>query len=127
MEARVFNIKANSNELKEMMNSLAQALVDLYINSNMEFKILMNDDQMIKTITKWFSDAISTLINQHYVIAGYGKEKEILLSSYSNAIFSGLKQIFDMAEGKDPDRLLEIVKIYLNSYINMLDMDIREK
>ena len=127
MEARVLNIKANSNELKEMMNSLAQALVDLYINSNMEFKILMNDDQMIKTITKWFSDAISTLINQHYVIAGYGKEKEILLSSYSNAIFSGLKQIFDMAEGKDPDRLLEIVKIYLNSYINMLDMDIREK
>ena len=127
MEARVFNIKANSNELKEMMNSLAQALVDLYINSNMEFKILMNDEKMINTITKWFSDAISTLINQHYVIAGYGKEKEILLSSYSNAIFSGLKQIFDMAEGKEPDRLLEIVKIYLNSYINMLDMDIREK
>ena len=127
MEARVFNIKANSNELKEMMNSLASALVDLYINSNMEFKILMNDEQMINTITKWFSDAISTLINQHYVIAGYGKEKEILLSSYSHAIFSGLKQIFDMAEGKEPDRLLEIVKIYLNSYINMLDMDIREK
>lgn len=34
MEARVFNIKANIDDLKQLMSDLSERLVDIYLNNN---------------------------------------------------------------------------------------------
>lgn len=127
MEARVFNIKANIDDLKHLMSDLSDRLVDIYLNNNVEFRILMEDKELNDKIIEWFSNSISSLINQHYLTSGYSSEKSILAYAYASSILNGLKQIFSLAEDLSGDRLHDLLDIYLNSYIVMLDQDIRNR
>lgn len=125
MEARVFNIKANVDELHELMNNLADNLVDIYYHHKIEFNILMMNSKLNQSITDWFSKAIISLINQHFSINGYLNEKEVLSRSYATSIFAGVKEIFK-SNNLDKDSLSLILKTYLNSYLSLLDSDIRK-
>ena len=125
MEARVFNIKANVDELHELMNNMADNLVDIYYHHKIEFNILMMNSKLNQSITDWFSKAIISLINQHFSINGYLNEKEVLSRSYATSIFAGVKEIFK-SNSLDKDSLSFILKTYLNSYLSLLDSDIRK-
>ena len=125
MEARVFNIKANVNELHELMNNMADNLVEIYYHHKIEFNILMMNSKLNQSITDWFSKAIISLINQHFSINGYLNEKEVLSRSYATSIFAGVKEIFK-SNSLDKDSLSLILKTYLNSYLSLLDSDIRK-
>ena len=125
MEARVFNIKANVNELHELMNNMADNLVEIYYHHKIEFNILMMNSKLNQSITDWFSKAIISLINQHFSINGYLNEKEVLSRSYATSIFAGVKEIFK-SNNLDKDSLSLILKTYLNSYLSLLDSDIRK-
>ena len=125
MEARVFNIKANVDELHELMNNLADSLIDIYYHHKIEFNILMMNSKLNQSITDWFSKAIISLINQHFSINGYLNEKEVLSRSYATSIFAGVKEIFK-SNNLDKDSLSLILKTYLNSYLSLLDSDIRK-
>lgn len=126
MEARVFNIKADVNELHKLLNTLSDKLVDVYMANKQEFNILMMDSVLNEEITDWFSNAIRTLINQHFEIEGHSVEKEVLSRSYAVSIFSGMREIFKNNNNLDADELNLLFKTYLNSYIYMLDCDIRK-
>ena len=125
METRVFNIKADVNELSDVMNQLADRLVDVYQKHKIEFNILMMNSGVNKELIEWFSKAINSLIDQHFPIEGFSNEKTILSRSYAISIFAGLREIFRRTT-IEKDKLKILVKTYLNSYIVMLDSDIRK-
>lgn len=125
METRVFNIKADVNELSDVMNQLADRLVDVYQKHKIEFNILMMNSGVNKELIEWFSKAINSLIDQHFPIEGFSNEKTILSRSYAISIFAGMREIFRRTT-IEKDQLKVLVKTYLNSYIVMLDSDIRK-
>ena len=125
METRVFNIKADVNELSAVMNELADRLVDVYQRHKIEFNILMMNSGVNKDITGWFANAIHSLIDQHFPMEGFNNEKTILSRSYAISIFAGMREIFRRTT-IEKDQLKFLVKTYLNSYIVMLDSDIRK-
>lgn len=125
METRVFNIKADVNELSDVMNQLADRLVDVYQKHKIEFNILMMNSGVNKELIEWFSRAINSLIDQHFPIEGFSNEKTILSRSYAISIFAGMREIFRRTT-IEKDQLKVLVKTYLNSYIVMLDSDIRK-
>ena len=125
METRVFNIKADVNELSDVMNQLADRLVDVYQKHKIEFNILMMNSGVNKELIEWFSRAINSLIDQHFPIEGFSNEKTILSRSYAISIFAGMREIFRRTT-IEQDHLKILVKTYLNSYIVMLDSDIRK-
>ena len=79
-----------------------------------------------KELSEWFSSMISSLIEQHYLIPQLKIDKDILSHSYAASIFTGVKEIFSLADNSDEESLVRIVKTYLNSYVSMLDDDIRK-
>ena len=125
METRVFNIKADVNELSDVMNQLADRLVDVYQKHKIEFNILMMNSGVNKELIEWFSKAINSLIDQHFPIEGFSNEKTILSRRYAIYIFAGMREIFRRTT-IEKDQLKVLVKTYLNSYIVMLDSDIRK-
>lgn len=128
MEARVFSIKANVDDLHVLMNTLAERIVEIYLDHPQEFNILMMQSKLNNDLTDWFSNAINSLIEQHFLVPGFRQEKEILSHSYAVSIFTGMKEIFSVADRfEDAGRLTMIVKTYLNSYVSMLDSDIRRQ
>lgn len=126
METRVFNLKADINDLRNLMNQLAEKLVDIYMRNKVEFNILMMQSNLNKELSEWFSSMISSLIEQHYLIPQLKLDKDILSHSYAASIFTGVKEIFSLADNSDEESLVRIVKTYLNSYVLMLDDDIRK-
>jgi len=125
METRVFNLKANIHDLKKLMNTFAINLVRIYIKRPDEFNILMLHSDLNKELVSWFSNAIKSLIEQHFIVPGHNLEKQLLANAYAQSIFSGLSEIFKL-NNLDQEQLENVVKAYLNSYINILDSDIRK-
>lgn len=123
MEARVFNMKANIQELSELMDDLADRLVDTYFAHQKEFKILILHSDYNHEIIDWFYKAISSLIEQHFLIDKFKKYKQTLSQAYAVAIFSGIAEIFKDND-LDPLTLKRIISIYLNSFIVLLDSGI---
>lgn len=119
------NLKYSTDELRQILNELADNLVDIYKDHKIEFNILMYNSKINERITNWFTDAINVLINNYFDIEGYEKEKYILSKSYAESIFMGMRVIFKEND-LDINRLKTIVRAYLNSYIYMLDADIRK-
>lgn len=125
METRVFTLKANIDDLKDLMNKFSERLVEIYVNHSDEFNILMMHSELSEELTNWFSMAIRSLIEQHYLIPGYKTDRDILSHAYASSIFTGIKEIFKNTSYDDKDILIRIVKTYLNSYVVMLDNDIK--
>ena len=120
MEPRVFDMKTDPSQLINMVDQLSYRLVDLYMNKEEEFNILLNDVQLNDTIRNWFEATIRNLIFQSYTVADRRKERDILAHAYASAVFEGLKQIFLKAE-KNEKELLRIVRTYLNSFMKMVN------
>ena len=120
MEPRVFDMKTDPSQLINMVDQLSYRLVDLFMNKEEEFNILLNDVQLNDTIRNWFEATIRNLIFQSYTVADRRKERDILAHAYASAVFEGLKQIFLKAE-KNEKELLRIVRTYLNSFMKMVN------
>jgi len=125
MEISVFNVKADINELNLMMDQLAEKLVDIYESKKTEFNILMMNSKLNQEMIEWFSNAIHSLINQHFLLEGFSSEKKILSRSYAVSIFAGMKEIFRISS-LEKEKLKSVVKIYLRSYLVLLDSDLRK-
>lgn len=123
METRVFNIKANVSELSDLLDQLSDRLVDTYNDHPTEFNILMMHSNLNKELTAWFSHAINSLIEQHFLLQGHHEEKNILANAYAVSIFSGIQEIFKN-NNVDQETLKRVVSTYLHSYIVLLESDI---
>ena len=125
METRVFNIKPDVNELKKILDELADKLVDIYFKHKTEFNILMLHSRLSEEITDWFSNIINDMISQNYIMEASNKDKDALSKAYAESAFTGIKVLFRDADSK-PNTLKSLVKTYLRSFVYMLDEDVRK-
>ena len=120
MQPRVFSMKADTIELSNLMDNLADRLVDSYFEHKTEFNILILHTDYNSDIVNWFSKSITSLIEQHFLLESHKEYRQILSNAYAIAIYSGVREIFKN-NNLDPITLKRIISIYLNSYIVLLD------
>ncbi len=125
-EARVFNIRTDTNELSELMERFADRMMDIYQHYRSEFLILLSDDRTNEMLYHWISKTIRSLVSQHFLFDGQQPEREALVHSYATSICSGMKEIFH-SEELSPDSLRTILQIYLRSFVMLLDSDLTQR
>ena len=110
--------------IRERLSTMSDRLVDIYDAHKIEVSILMMGTELNKQITDWFADLISVLIAGKFSMLDRADERLKLLSQcYAHSIFSGIKTILRESKSSKEDMRL-MVKIYLNSFLSMLDSDI---
>ena len=123
-ETRVFNVSLSTGEIREKLDVMSEQLVDIYVESPQEFKILMLHSRLNEKLTDWFSGIIKTLIMQNYPIAMYDKECDVLSRCFAVSIFDGFRELFNR-EDLNADELKQLSKIYFCTLVYILDTDIR--
>ena len=109
-------------EIKEMLASLSEGLVDIYRKHRTEVRILMMGSKLNRELTAWFAAVIADLISRRFPFGKEDPRVKIMSTCYSEAIFGGVKNI--LADTSLPeDSIKHMVNIYCNSYLMMLDQD----
>ena len=110
--------------IKERLSTMSDRLVDIYDSHRIEVSILMMGTELNKKITDWFANLIAALIAGNFGMLDRRDERLAILSQcYAHSIFSGIKTILRESKSSKEDMRL-MVKIYLNSFLSMLDNDI---
>ncbi|MBQ7246063.1 MAG: helix-turn-helix transcriptional regulator [Firmicutes bacterium] len=122
-EREGFNFDASKEELSVMMDKLSDGMIDAYVKHKMEFNILMMNSKLNDNIVDWFKGLITGLIAKHYDVKEDDKNVNIIAKGYAIAIFHGIREILKISD-MDTESLKRITKIYLNSYLSMLDFNI---
>ena len=125
METRVFNLKPDIKELKEMLDKLVEGLVDIYSKNKTEFNILMLHSRLNEEITNWFTDIVNSLIADNFIMEGINQDRDILSRSYAESVFAGIRVLF-RDDNSNSDILKNLLKTYLRSFVYMLDSDLRK-
>lgn len=123
MEPRVFNLKPNVEDVKANFDEFADNLVDIYFKNKTEFNILILHSRVSEEMINKFSEIISDMISQFFVLNNLSTEKDILCLAYANSLFSGIQTIFNNTKD-DSSYLKVMIKTYLRSFLYMLDNDI---
>ena len=122
MSSDDFQLNASVDELRQMVSELSGGLVDIYLRHKSEVNILMLNSSLNKGITDWFTRVISTLIIRVHHLEDKKEIVDIVSHGYAVAVFDGIKDIFRNASISD-EQLKTVVRIYLNSYLRMLDQN----
>lgn len=117
-----FNFDASQEELADMLDKLSDGMIDAYSKHKMEFNILMMNSKLNDNIVDWFKGLITGLIAKHYNVSQDDKDVNTLAKGYAIAIFHGIREILKIAD-TDKENLKRITKIYLNSYLSMLNFE----
>ena len=119
-----FSFPESIEVLKNVINELSDNIVDIYMSYKDEFNILMMGSELNNSLMKWFTNLINFLITSTH--AGKDPDQVAMLArSYCVAMISGLKELFWIND-VDIDRLKDLVKIYLQGFVYMLQVDIRK-
>ena len=116
------DINMTVSQYIEVLDDLADRLVDIYAKHRIEFNILMMHSKLNDRITDWFAGLIGNIISSHYGIDGYDRHIKILSHGYAVSVFAGIRDIFRNANVKT-DPLKNMIKIFFRSYINNLSAD----
>ena len=117
-----FNFDASQEELADMLDKLSDGMIDAYTKHRMEFNILMMNSKLNDNIVDWFKGLITGLIAKHYDVSEDDRDVNVLAKGYAIAIFHGIREILKIAD-MDKEDLKRITKIYLNSYLSMLNFE----
>ena len=110
--------------IKERLSTMSDRLVDIYDAHKIEVSILMMGTELNKQITDWFAGLIAALIAGNFSMLDRRDERLAILSQcYAHSVFSGIKTILRESKSSKEDMRL-MVRIYLNSFLSMLDNDI---
>ena len=115
-----FNFDASQEELSGMLDKLSDGMIDAYANHKVEFNILMMNSKLNDNIVDWFKGLITGLIAKHYDVSEDDRDVNVLAKGYAIAVFHGIREILKISDMEKED-LKRITKIYLNSYLSMLD------
>lgn len=125
LEARVFDVQPNKNELSKVFDRLADSLVDVYMKHKVEFVILIMHSRLDEELVQWFNNIFRSFIFEDLIDNNLEDKKEILINAYSHSMFAGIQSIFKTNENDDL-KLRKLLKSYLKSYIKILNDDISE-
>ena len=110
--------------IKERLSTMSDRLVDIYDAHKIEVNILMMGTRLNKEITDWFADLIAALIAGNFSVPDRNDERlKILSQCYAHSVFSGIRTILRESRSSKEDMRF-MVRIYLNSFLSMLDNDI---
>ena len=115
-------IVLSREELRGMLDTLGDGLVDIYNDHKIEVNILMMRSSINRNLTEWFSNALAQIFSSNYGVDINSRELHLLADSYAESIFSGIRVML-RNNRFDSDTLKTLVKIYLESYVDMLDID----
>ena len=118
-----FNFDASQEELSGMLDKLSDGMIDAYAKHKVEFNILMMNSKLNDNIVDWFKGLITGLIAKHYDVSEDDRDVNVLAKGYAIAVFHGIREILKISDMEKED-LKRITKIYLNSYLSMLDFNI---
>ncbi|MBQ6216417.1 MAG: TetR/AcrR family transcriptional regulator [Erysipelotrichaceae bacterium] len=118
-EPRVFEMKSDPIQLKNMVDELSVRLCKLYEAKGVSFNILLKDEASSAKLKEWFKDTIRDLIGQSYSLSDRKKQIDLLSDAYACAIYEGLCHLFANNE-LDTIVLLKLVRNYLNSFFRMV-------
>ncbi len=125
MNSDQFTLNVSVDQLKDMVNRLSGGLVDIYLRHKKEVNILMLNSKLNQQITDWFTRLISALIIRRYHLDGYKKLVDTVSHGYAVAVFSGIRDILYSGNVAE-DELEPVIKVYLNSYLGMMDREIAD-
>ena len=113
----------SADELRSMLKALSDGLVDIYRKHRIEVNILMMGSKLNKELTEWFSSIIAGLIAKYYNYSEDDSTVMVLSKCYADAIFGGIRTILSEAPADD-EKLKNVIRIYLDTYVTLLDKDI---
>ena len=116
------DINMTVSQYAEVLDDLADELVDIYKKHKAEFNILMMHSKLNDSITDWFANLIEHIIKSNYGFKEYDKQIRILSHGYAVSVFAGIKDIFRNAK-VSTESLKNMIKIFFRSYINNLSSD----
>ena len=115
-----FNFDASQEELSGMLDKLSDGMIDAYAKHKVEFNILMMNSKLNDNIVDWVKGLITGLSAKHYDVSEDDRDVNVLAKGYAIAVFHGIREILKISDMEKED-LKRITKIYLNSYLSMLD------
>ncbi len=119
---QIENISLTVDQLKLMLDKLGDGLVDIYMKHRVEANILMMRNEVNTRLTSWFSDAIAQIISANYNIDSSSDALKLVSATYAESIFKGLTYM--LRNNKlDTVSLKKLVKLYMESYVDMLGID----
>ena len=120
------DIHLTKEDMREMMDSLGNGLVDIYMEHKTEVNILMMRSSLNKYLCDWVALMIRRILSDNYGIPEDSEGLKLIAQGYAESIFAGLKTIL-RNNRSDRDTLTRVVKIYIESYVDMLDVDFLSK
>ena len=112
-----------TDQMRTMLDSLADGVVDIYMEHRIEVNILMMRTSINKYLTDWFSNAIAQIIARNYNLDSKSSNVKLMADGYAVSIFNGFTTILRNST-VDNDTLKRLIKIYMESYVDMLDVDL---
>ncbi|MBQ9037308.1 MAG: TetR/AcrR family transcriptional regulator [Erysipelotrichaceae bacterium] len=120
------NISLTTDQIRDMLDKLGDGIVDIYLKHRIEVNILMMREEVTRSMVNWFAEALGQIISSNYSIDEKSEELKLMAASYAESIFRGLAYM--LRNNKlDTDTLKRVVKVYMESYVDMLDMDLVNK
>jgi len=123
IETRVFDAKMNKYELIEALDSFAIKMCDIYQEASEEFGIVMLHSKLNDKFVNWFFNIAMTLISQNYDPKKGTINIEELANAHANSVWAGVKNIIVKSKLNSDDKK-QLIKVYLRTYVMILDSDI---
>ena len=120
------NISLTSSQMREMLDSLADGVIDIYSKHRIEMNILMMRTNINKYLVDRFTEAIASIIANNFGIEKDLPSIKLLGRVYAESIFSGFITMLRNSTVSN-EELKVLAKLYMESYVDMMDLDLIDK
>ncbi|MBQ1341612.1 MAG: TetR/AcrR family transcriptional regulator [Erysipelotrichaceae bacterium] len=120
------NISLTSSQMRDMLDSLADGVVDIYSRHRIEMNILMMRTNINRYLVDWFTEAIASIIANNFGINKDLTSVRLLGRVYAESVFSGFITMLKNSTVSN-DELKKLAKLYMESYVDMMDLDLIDK
>lgn len=120
------NISLTSSQMRDMLDSLADGVVDIYSRHRIEMNILMMRTNINRYLVDWFTEAIASIIANNFGINKDLPSVRLLGRVYAESVFSGFITMLKNSTVSN-DELKKLAKLYMESYVDMMDLDLIDK
>ena len=120
------NISLTSSQMRDMLDSLADGVVDIYSRHRIEMNILMMRTNINRYLVDWFTEAIASIIANNFGINKDLPSVRLLGRVYAESVFSGFITMLKNSTVSN-DQLKKLAKLYMESYVDMMDLDLIDK